>query len=80
MEDLRYNICEWFADWRVPYARLQHKAAPDELFSARQIADALKTEQNAAMLAELPAQNERFGLGRNSTVILYGTCSQCKGS
>ena len=52
---------------------------PDEPFSARQIADALKAEQNAAMLAELPAQNERFGLGRNSTV-LYGTCSQYKGS
>ena len=50
---------------------------PDELFSAQQIADALKAEQNAAMLAELPAQNERFGLGRN---VLYGTCSQCKGS
>ena len=52
---------------------------PDGLFSAQQIADALKAEQNAAMLAELPAQNERFGLDRNST-ILYGTCSQCKGS
>jgi len=52
---------------------------PDGLFSAPQIADALKAEQNAAMLAELPAQNERFGLGRNSTV-LYGTCSQCKES
>ena len=51
---------------------------PDELFSAPQIADALKAEQNVAMLAELPAQNERFGLGRNSTV-LYGTCSQYKG-
>ena len=52
---------------------------PDELFSVRQIADALKAEQNAAMLAELLAQNEQFGLDRNSTV-LYGTCSQCKGS
>ena len=37
------------------------------------------TEQNAAMLAELLAQNEQFGLDRNSTV-LYGTCSQCKES
>jgi len=36
-------------------------------------------EQNAAMLAELLAQNEQFGLDRNSTV-LYGTCSQCKES
>ena len=37
------------------------------------------TEQNAAMLAEFLAQNEQFGLDRNSTV-LYGTCSQCKES
>ena len=37
------------------------------------------TEQSAVMLAELLTRNEQFSLDRNNTV-LYGACSQCKGS
>ena len=62
---------------------------PDELFSARQIADALKAEQISLSavyrnLVQLEGNGQiwrytKSGMREAFYTVLYGTCSQCKG-